>query len=812
MSKVFVGREYYLEKFDEFLISESFEINSRVLLLQGDEGMGKTALLQAMAQRAAKQGHILAFGNLYLEQSDFFGQIYPLIAQIKLKQKLKIGDKSDWLKAGLISFAIATGVMVSSSIATLFSGVSALATLEIDIRKEHEKAGPNNRNFAEIFLKELFLRAEKMIGSDRIIIFLDPEKLTPIDIIALLKQLVERLPSRVRFVIAQRNNDCLIEAYKRGDLKNVTQKPLILEFLKPEEENDFINICDPRKRLTQAIRKMVLAKYEGWPQILTLAIEELLKIKRTISENDVSELPFDIDNFWKQRYEAISDENTLKLIHIVCLLSHPYPLNKLAGFMRLNHSTMVAIQHNSKLWDLFTRVDYKDILSPEIFEGCPYPKHITAKDYIRERLNKYPDLKNQIVEQIITHFRFLIGDDLSRNYIDKDALINILPCLLDNMRTNDFLKELDRLYSLKLRYGLLDSCLKNNQVAINICKKRNLQGGIAQQYGNIGIIHKIRGDLDQALKMHSKSLEIFKQLGYEEGMANQYGNMGNVYDTLGDFDMALEMYDKSLKLGKKLDRKESISANFGNMGNVYKTRGNIDMAFEMYNKSLEINKELGNKEGMANQYRNIGIIHKIRGDLDQALEMYDVSLEFYKELGNKEGMAANYGNRGNVFKTRGDLDQALEMYDVSLELYKELGNKEGIANQYGNRGNVFKTRGDTDQAFDMFKMSLKLNEEIGNKKGMANQYGNMGIVYSIIGKLDQALEMIGKSFEINKELDRKRGMAMDYYNMGSLCKASGDLVNTKEYWINSLNLFSEIRAETEIKKIESLLRDLNEPK
>ena len=109
-------------------------------------------------------------------------------------------------------------------------------------------------------------------------------------------------------------------------------------------------------------------------------------------------------------------------------------------------------------------------------------------------------------------------------------------------------------------------------------------------------------------------------------------------------------------------------------------------------------------------------------------------------------------------------------------------------------------------------MSLKLNEEIGNKKGMANQYGNMGIVYSIIGKLDQALEMIGKSFEINKELDRKRGMAMDYYNMGSLCKASGDLVNTKEYWINSLNLFSEIRAETEIKKIESLLRDLNEPK
>ncbi|HBS28608.1 MAG TPA: hypothetical protein DEB06_03955, partial [Phycisphaerales bacterium] len=60
--------------------------------------------------------------------------------------------------------------------------------------------------------------------------------------------------------------------------------------------------------------------------------------------------------------------------------------------------------------------------------------------------------------------------------------------------------------------------------------------GMANDYGNLGVVLKTRGDLDGAEAMFRKSLEINERLGRPEGMANQYGNLGVVLQTRGDLD------------------------------------------------------------------------------------------------------------------------------------------------------------------------------------------------------------------------------------------------------------------------------------
>jgi protein O-GlcNAc transferase len=42
--------------------------------------------------------------------------------------------------------------------------------------------------------------------------------------------------------------------------------------------------------------------------------------------------------------------------------------------------------------------------------------------------------------------------------------------------------------------------------------------------------------------MHRQALELNQALGYKEGMANQYGNLGLVYRIRGDLDRAEAMY------------------------------------------------------------------------------------------------------------------------------------------------------------------------------------------------------------------------------------------------------------------------------
>jgi tetratricopeptide (TPR) repeat protein len=87
-------------------------------------------------------------------------------------------------------------------------------------------------------------------------------------------------------------------------------------------------------------------------------------------------------------------------------------------------------------------------------------------------------------------------------------------------------------------------CLKS--LAINEALDR--KEGMANAYGNLGILYKTRGDLDRAEEMCLKSLAINEAVGRKEGMANAYGNLGILYQDRGDLDRAEKMYQKSIEL------------------------------------------------------------------------------------------------------------------------------------------------------------------------------------------------------------------------------------------------------------------------
>ena len=78
-----------------------------------------------------------------------------------------------------------------------------------------------------------------------------------------------------------------------------------------------------------------------------------------------------------------------------------------------------------------------------------------------------------------------------------------------------------------------------------------------QAQNRLANLNFTRGDLDGAEAMYQKSLAINEALGRKEGMANQYGNLGIVYQTRGDLDGAEAMYQKAYFLFKELGSPEA---------------------------------------------------------------------------------------------------------------------------------------------------------------------------------------------------------------------------------------------------------------
>ncbi len=307
--------------------------------------------------------------------------------------------------------------------------------------------------------------------------------------------------------------------------------------------------------------------------------------------------------------------------------------------------------------------------------------------------------------------------------------------------------------------------------------------------GNMGNVHRIRGELDKALEYYDKALKINEELGRKEGMAAGYGNIGNVYQIRGELDKALEYYGKALKLHGELGRKEGMAADYGNMGCVYQIKGELDKALEYYEKALKLDEELGRKEGIASNYGNIGIVYKIRGELDKALEYYEKALRLDEEQRRKEGVAIQLGNIGIVYQIKGEIDKSLEYYEKALKLDDELGKKEGMAANYRNIASVYRNKGELDKALEYYGKALKLEEGLGKKEGMAADYGNMGIVYGIKGELDKALEYHGKALKLNEELGRKEGMALNYGNIGIVYGIKGELDKALEDYGKALLIF-----------------------
>jgi len=94
--------------------------------------------------------------------------------------------------------------------------------------------------------------------------------------------------------------------------------------------------------------------------------------------------------------------------------------------------------------------------------------------------------------------------------------------------------------------------------SLEINEKLGRLGGVASQYGNLGLIYRRRGDLEMAEQMHIKSLEIDQKLGRMEGMASNYGNLGAVCEQRGDVEKATEYWEKALELFKKIGMKPEI--------------------------------------------------------------------------------------------------------------------------------------------------------------------------------------------------------------------------------------------------------------
>ncbi len=258
-----------------------------------------------------------------------------------------------------------------------------------------------------------------------------------------------------------------------------------------------------------------------------------------------------------------------------------------------------------------------------------------------------------------------------------------------------------------------------------------------------------RGDLDGAMRLYEQSLAIKERLGDVRGQSATLHAMANVLVTRGDLDGAMQLYEQALAIQERLRDVQGQSATLHAMANVLVTRGDLDGAMRLYEQALAIQERLRDVQGKSATLHQMAGVLVTRGDLDGAMQLYEQSLAIRERLGDVRGQSATLHQMAGVLVTRGDLDGAMQLYEQSLAIDESLGDVQGKSATLHAMANVLVTRGDLDGAMQLYEQSLAIQERLGDVQGKSATLHQMAGVLVTRGDLDGAMRLYEQSLAID---------------------------------------------------------------
>jgi tetratricopeptide (TPR) repeat protein len=181
------------------------------------------------------------------------------------------------------------------------------------------------------------------------------------------------------------------------------------------------------------------------------------------------------------------------------------------------------------------------------------------------------------------------------------------------------------------------------------------------------------GQPEQAYQSITLAEATARETENQELLSRVYHQRATLLETRGDLDGAMHLYEQSLAIQESLGDVRGKSATLHQMAGVLETRGDLDGAMRLYEQSLASDESLGDVRGKSATLHQMAGVLVTRGDLDGAMRLYEQSLAIKERLGDVRGTSATLVMMAQIQFARGDHETALRNARESLRLLQAMG-------------------------------------------------------------------------------------------------------------------------------------------
>ncbi|MGA9351432.1 MAG: tetratricopeptide repeat protein [Anaerolineae bacterium] len=330
---------------------------------------------------------------------------------------------------------------------------------------------------------------------------------------------------------------------------------------------------------------------------------------------------------------------------------------------------------------------------------------------------------------------------------------SVLDCggeVLDKRRVAEIHRKMGRLYE---RNGEHDLALEHFRTGKGIIESDGPSLEMVRLDSGVAFLGIRQGQYEEAIRLCQRSLDMVEELpenaDSRKERARIYNNLGSVYLNWNDYPRAIEHFEKSLAI--RLENKDMHDAAiiYNNLGVAYERQGNYDKAFEYHHQSFELKRETGDIYGLAISHTNLGLILYRREDYTQALNHLEEAVSICRDIECEWLLPETYRIMAEVRLALGDVTEALECGHASLEMAQKTGDKvfEGVAHRV--LGKVMALGYEQwEEGERHFSKSIDILRTIGNEHELGKSYYECGLVLRDKGELDRAQEYLSQAIEI----------------------------------------------------------------
>lgn len=242
-----------------------------------------------------------------------------------------------------------------------------------------------------------------------------------------------------------------------------------------------------------------------------------------------------------------------------------------------------------------------------------------------------------------------------------------------------------------------------------------------------------------------------------------------------------------------------------NLGILLTDLGRHVEAREHFERALAMSREIGDRTGEVRIIGNLGRALYKQGRFREAQRLSERYLSLTREIGSRLGEATATNDLGVALERQGLLFDARVHFERALVLFRQIGNKEGEAVSHANLGKVFLQFGKHAEGRVELEASLSICHEIGiyDAKGLVLR--ELSHLSTEEGDNSAALRAAEEALHLRRATDRRLEIPDSLIQLADLHRRTGDPVAARAALDEALSLYREQERLGDVARALALL-------